>query len=332
MRRARNVMGKKNVLMIGCGNLGRWHIKGLETAAGKVSVDVVETSQRARRELKSFIQDGIIDQDKIETKAWKDLEACSKSSHRSYDLVIVATPAAGRLSIVDKVCSKFVFKNILIEKPIEQSECAIKKLTKVLKGRSAYVNHARRMSPWHKKISNILANEPQITCKVNLPYLGLACNASHWIDLVNWWTGTFPSVIDTSELESRWKQTKREGFWDIEGTLRIRFENDNLLFIQSDTESREPYIIDVISKNKHICRIDEPNGKATFNDGCALGGMVLPQSQLSGVLLDDLITKNRCDLPAFGVSARCNQLLTSELFSHFKRNMGCSSSDDLPIT
>ena len=83
--------------MIGCGNLGRWHIKGLETAASKVSVDVVEISQRARGELKRFIQDGMIDQDKIEIKAWKNLEACPKSYHRSYDLVIVATPAAGRL-------------------------------------------------------------------------------------------------------------------------------------------------------------------------------------------------------------------------------------------
>ena len=120
-------------------------------------------------------------------------------------------------------------------------------------------------------------------------------------------------MIDTSELESRWKQTG-EGFWDIEGTLRIQFENDNHLFIQSNIESTEPYIIDVISQDKHICKNREPNGKATFNDGCALGGVVLPQSQLSGVLLDDLITKNRCDLPAFGVSARCNQLLTSSCF------------------
>ena len=27
-------MDQKNVLVIGCGNLGRWHVKGLETAAG----------------------------------------------------------------------------------------------------------------------------------------------------------------------------------------------------------------------------------------------------------------------------------------------------------
>ena len=39
-------MDQKNVLVIGCGNLGRWHVKGLETAAGNILVDAVDSSQR----------------------------------------------------------------------------------------------------------------------------------------------------------------------------------------------------------------------------------------------------------------------------------------------
>lgn len=325
-------MGRKNVLVIGCGNLGRWHIKGLETAAGDIFVDVVDSSQRARHELKNFLRKGVIDQGRIKLNIWQDLETCSRYSKQSYDLVIVATLAYGRLHVVEKICSAFDFTNLLIEKPIEQSEDAINKIVLQLSGRSAYVNHTRRMSPWYQKISNVLVKEPQITCKVTFPSLGLACNASHWIDLMNWWTKTFPISIDTSELKSQWKQTKRSGFWDIEGVVKILFENDNLLVLDSHEDCAASYSIEVASQGAHFCTIDEPNGTATFNDGCTVDGLVLPQSQLTGILLNDLVTKNACDLPSVGVAAQCNLLFTAEFFSHFKRNMACFQPDQLPIT
>ena len=325
-------MDQKNVLVIGCGNLGRWHIKGLETAAGDIFVDAVDSSPRSRQELKSLFRKGVIDKSRIKLNIWQDLETCSRYSKQSYDLVIVATLAHGRLHVVEKVCSEFAFKNIVIEKPIEQSEDAIKKMSCRLDGSSAYVNHTRRMSPWYQKISNILAREPQITCNVKFPSLGFACNASHWIDLMNWWTKTFPVSIDTSGLKSRWKQTKRTGFWDIEGVVKISFENNNLLVLDSHEDCDASYKIEVTSLGAHVCTIDEPNGKVTFNDGCTVDGFIPPQSQLTGVLLNDLIARSACDLPSVGVAARCNLLFTSEFFSHFKRNMACSEPGQLPIT
>ena len=201
MRQVSIDMDQKNVLVIGCGNLGRWHIKGLETAAGNIFVDAVDTNKRSRQELENFVSQGIIDREKIDTNVWQDLEACSTNSKRSYDLVIIATLATGRLHVVEKACSKFDFKNILIEKPIEQSRDAIAKIERAVCERSAYVNHTRRMSPWYQEINDILKNEMQINCKVTFPSLGLACNSSHWIDLVNWWTNTLPIAVDTSGLE-----------------------------------------------------------------------------------------------------------------------------------
>ena len=97
MRQVSIDVDQKNVLVIGCGNLGRWHIKGLETAAGNIFVDAVDTNKRSRQELENFVSQGIIDREKIDTNVWQDLEACSTNSKRSYDLVIIATLATGRL-------------------------------------------------------------------------------------------------------------------------------------------------------------------------------------------------------------------------------------------
>ena len=137
------------------------------------------------------------------------------------------------------------------------------------------------MSPWYQKISDVLMKEPQITCNVTFPALGLACNASHWIDLMNWWTKTFPISIDTSELKSQWKETKRSGFWDIEGVVKILFENDNLLVLDSHEDCGASYRIEVASQGAHLCTIDEPNGTATFNDGCTVDGLVLPSKSVN---------------------------------------------------
>ena len=332
MSQTGNDMDQKNVLVIGCGNLGRWHIKGLETAASNIYVDAVDTSQRSRQELEHFVSQGIIDQSKISTHVWQDIEACSTKSERSYDLVIVSTLATGRSDVVEKVCSRFDFENILIEKPLEQSSDAIDKIERAVFGRSAYVNYTRRMSPWYQKISNILRDESQIHCKVTYPLLGLACNASHWIDLVNWWANTLPVSVDTSALKNKWKKTKREGFWDIEGILEIKFENNNSLVIESFADSEVPYLIEVAGCKGHRCTIDEQNGRATFTDGQVIEGTILPQSQLTGVLLDNLCREEVRHLSTLETSANCSKLLISELLAHWNLSPYRGPISQLPIT
>ena len=89
------------------------------------------------------------------------------------------------------------------------------------------------------------------------------------------------------------KQTKRTGFWDIEGVVKISFENNNLLVLDSHEDCDASYKIEVILL-VHMCTIDEPKAKVTFNDGCTVDGFIPPQSQLTGVLLNDLIARSAC--------------------------------------
>ena len=67
-------------------------------------------------------------------------------------------------------------------------------------------------------------------------------------------------------------------------------------------------------------------------DGCVVEGTVLPQSQLTGVLLENLKNEEVRHLTALETSAKCNSLVTSELSIHWNRSMSNGPTSQLPIT
>ena len=141
-----------------------------------------------------------------------------------------------------------------------------------------------------------------------------------------------PISVDTSGLKNKWKKTKREGFWDIEGVLEINFENNSSLVIESFVDTQAPYLIEVANGPDHVCTIDEQNGKAIFTDGRVVEGTILPQSQLTGVFLDNLNNREVRHLSTLEKSANCNKLVASELLAHWNRSMSTSPISQLPIT
>ena len=61
--------------------------------------------------------------------------------------------------------------------------------------------------------------------KITGGYLGLACNACHFIDLLNSWTNKHPVSIDANGL-GEWYVSKRDGFYEVEGDLKVFYEED----------------------------------------------------------------------------------------------------------
>ena len=49
-----------------------------------------------------------------------------------------------------------------------------------------------------------------VTCEA--PGLSIASNVGHFIDLVNWWTDSFPVRVDCNALDNNWVKSKRAGF------------------------------------------------------------------------------------------------------------------------
>ena len=45
-----------NVLLVGCGNLGKWHIKGLQTSSSKVAVTVLDPDISVKEKFLIFLK------------------------------------------------------------------------------------------------------------------------------------------------------------------------------------------------------------------------------------------------------------------------------------
>ena len=326
-----NTRTRKKVLVVGCGNLGRWHIKGIEQSVYDVHVDAVDPDLRAIDFLANFIKSENIDGEKLSISSWRSLSDCLANQARKYDLVIVATLAAGRPDVVAEICESISFNYMLLEKPIAQSTEEIEMIEDTAKGCTTFVNHARRMMPWHKDIQTQMASFGRLSCEVNFPSLGIACNTSHYIDLVNWWTGELPKRVKTGGLSDVWQKAKRVGFWEAVGEIFIEFDGgSSLKIISGDIDSVSS--ITVVGKTKRKCSIDEISGEAVFDGGTILKGAVLPQSRLTGALLDTLCQRQECDLPTLSLAAQCNKIFTTSLLGHWNKCKINQQRTSLPIT
>ena len=77
--------------------------------------------------------------------------------------------------------------------------------------------------------------------------------------------------------------------------------------------------------------IDEALGVAEFDNGQTIKGSILPQSQLTGAVLDNLVSLGAIDLPSLSLSAEINILTTDALLENWNANFS-GHKLTLPIT
>jgi len=319
------------VLVIGCGNIGRWHIKGLESARGEIFVDVVDCSRTSTRKLKEMLLAGLLNSRKLRTRFWSDLDGLIKASNDHYDLVILATTAHGRARILENVCLNLSFSHAIVEKPLEQSVAEIERLQSLSADHNMFTNHPRRLMPLHARVKQRLQNHGPLHCYVGLGSGGVCCNASHFIDLVNWWTGEKPVDVSTNKLNKKWVSVRRRGFWDVEGEVEIGFDGGSLLSLRSDGNPTR-LNISVSSLSGEICVISEQDGLVNFGSEQIADAAMVPQSELTGQILNCLLDTGSCGLPTLQNAAECSKLFTETLAAHWSEFVGCDDALTLPIT
>ena len=294
-------------------------LKGLELARMGLQIDVVDKDPVALASGNEFISNMILPELAATVTVWNSLQECLHQEHPFFDLVIVSTSAPGRMSVVKELVANDSVKHFLIEKPIETNVSNIKSMMKLLAGKSAFVNHPRRLMAWQKQIKKIIEKFDGIKCIIEHKDLALACNGSHFIDLVHWWTGQLPVSVNINENNSNWQPSKRDGFWDFYGEVSIEFDNGaSLIFFPPNNNKSN--IIRVDSRNRESVVIDEVSGSARFSSGNVIFGKNVPQSELSGLVLMNLIKTGECGLPEFEIAASCNLLFTDALHSSWKKH------------
>ena len=138
------------------------------------------------------------------------------------DLAIIATTANKRFELIQKLKKKI--KNWILEKLLEQNVSSLNKIDKKLKFSNCWVNIPRRTMPEYKFIKKNYNFKIPSTLKLGMNGDRIVTNAIHFIDLLCWFSNSKIETIDISKLKASWTKSKRLGFYETGGTLKIKLK------------------------------------------------------------------------------------------------------------
>ena len=318
------------VLIVGAGQLGSRYLQGLSACNVNLLIYVVDPNPNAL----------LVAQDRWNSVLHQVSTFKSVSFHISIsecpnqvDLAIVSTTASKRYEVSCLLQQNIQIRYWILEKVLVQSSEELQKLSFVFGSDSrVWVNTPRRMLDWHKLIRANLIHERPLHLLVTGKAWGLACNSIHFLDMFAWFTGEFLISISTHELEKRWIQSKRQGFWEVIGTLEARFSGGStaIISVEDGNLSDLCYQFELYDSG-FIWRIDEANGIAVRSDGFIIPGRLPLQSEVTPLLVDKILRFGECDLPTLQVSSELHLVYLDAMLAHWQSTVDRAATR-LPIT
>ena len=316
-----------SILLVGAGNIGSRYLSGLATIKSKIKILVIEPSLDAQKlSIKRWIEAGG-DQTGNSIEYYKDFNF----DNFIVDIAIVSTSSKDRAKIINKVFIKTKPQYWIIEKVLAQSENELDLIVNITdKSKGAWVNTSRRLMEWHQKLKTFFHNQKPLNVYKKGNLWGMACNSIHFIDLVSWWTGESLLSVSTNELDRKWFESKRPGYYEITGKLVAKFSKGSQLTLDSSSANFEN-IIKVSLLNGDEWSIDEENGSAYKNNKIFVDGRVEFQSELTPKLVNDILTYGACSLPSVKESYQQHLIFLNALTKHWLKYSG-SNLRTIPIT
>lgn len=291
----------KKIGIIGAGQLGSRHLQGIARSSIAISIEVVEPFESARKIAEERYYQ-IEDRPNVEKIDFYD--SIDKLSQK-IDLVIIATGADVRFTVLQELVSKkdvlsLVLEKILFQRLEEYGE--IEKLLDVTNTK-CWVNHPRRMFPAYKKLKAELIEARQVSYNYQGGDWGLACNALHLIDHLAYLTTSSKLTIHNQLLDNKIYDSKRSGFIEFNGLITGSIDN-HLFSLYSNAEGASG-ILSIVS-DVLTATIDEAKGEMlirrkedNWEPELVKEKIIYFQSELSNIFIEDILRKNTCDLPRY---------------------------------
>lgn len=248
---------------------------------------------------------------------------------QTLQLVIVATTADVRAELVERISTISKVRYWILEKILGQNKEDLHRIERVTaNGSQAWVNTPRLQWELYKKLRSKYQQDQSINVNIE-NFSGLACNAIHFIDFVCRWSGAKLLEVDTQGLNSKWHQSKRAGFYEIDGYLGMRFNDGSSLKLASQ-QGNIPDTV-TLDINGQKWTVDEAKGMASTSDGQIVVGKTELQSQLTSPTVRAILYELPCGLPTLAQSIEQHEVFLDALMSHWNTHMP-EKLDRLPIT
>ena len=304
----------KKISIIGAGQLGSRYLQGLTKCQTPLSIFVQDISSESLFQAEQRWKEAGGPSSFHKISFQTEITQCPKL----LDLAIISTSAHSRPEVVRKLSQHAEVRYWILEKVLAQFSGGLEEIQLNVANSFAWVNTPRRIIPWHQKIKTLIQLNSPLHLTVDGGPWGLACNAVHFLDLLAWWSGESLVEVCTDQLDDSWIEAKRAGYHEIYGTLTATFSGGSTAKLNSSAGESHNYDI-VLTDSKGKCKIDESNGKATFSDGKVIDGMMPYQSELTSLLVEEILATGGCQLPTVDESVAIHQLFIDAMLKHWQR-------------
>tara|TARA_B110000483_G_scaffold239653_1_gene318588 strand:+ start:48 stop:986 length:939 start_codon:yes stop_codon:yes gene_type:complete len=311
-----------NIYIIGGGDIGQRHIQSTLNFNSEHTINIVEINKENLDKCKKIA---------FGRKNYNFYS--SLPENKQIDLLFIATTSSNRFDIFTNIVKKNVVTNIILEKVVFQIPSqyrACKKTLKLMKI-NCWINNWPRTAEYFKEIKKKLLPEEPISMKVYGRSWGIACNASHYIDL-------FVFFADIEQVNSMHFEiikkfdSKRLGYKEFMGVMRVdQLDSSSLEMI--DSEKHGGSIIVEVLQGRNTFKISEKNYKVFLESnvqGFEESFFKEPlQSETSHININKILKEGDCDLPKFILSYDWH----SKMVSSFNSSLGIDPvNGKCPIT
>jgi hypothetical protein len=308
-----------NIGLIGAGALGSRHLQSLALSNRPLNIIVMDPSELSLKKAEElFYQIG--DASKHKTIFTTDMLQFPEK----LDAVIVATSSNVRKVVIEQLVAQSNVKALILEKVLFQKIEDYKIISELLTNHNikAWVNCPRRQFNFYNKLRGRLINASSIEISISGSAWGLGCNAIHFLDLIAYLSGSDDMEIDITGLEKQYINSKRPGFLEIAGTITGKmgrcksysitsyFQNDSPISIQITSDILKC----VISEEKKKALVAEASNNWDWTEETF---QVPFQSQLTNLVLQDILDTGNCNLTDYDTSMYLHIKLQEPLIQYF---------------
>lgn len=310
----------KNIVLVGVGSIGKRHLQALLMLEEKINIYLYDKNIEEIE--KNIIEIKESNQEKHEIFIIKNIEELPEK----IELLIIATSSNVRRMLFEKIINIKKIENVIFEKVLFQKIEDYYEVEKILNDKkiNAWVNCARREWKSYQKIKSILEKATKMEITISGSKWGLGCNGIHMLDLIEYISGNGNIIVDISELEENYIESKRDNFLEIEGTIKGRMGKCDNYSITSYSNNKVPVSI-VINSDIFKCIINEEDKTILYaNEESEWEWKeekfeTVYQSQLTNIVVENILKNKRCNLIEYKKSMELHLKYIEPLIEYFEK-------------
>ena len=316
-----------DIALVGAGQLGSRHLQALAQFDRPATIWVVDPSAQSLAIARERYEQ--VAKEPVSARFVQGVDELP----REIEAAVVATGANVRRAAIESLLARASVKVMLLEKVLFQRLADYEAIGMLLDGRGvrAWVNCAQRLWPFFVQFRERTLGRSNVHIGVSGADWGLGCNAIHNLDLLGFMTGDPACRMETA-LDAGTLPSKRAGFIEFTGTLSAWNGGGSRVVQTSYRSGNAPFEFEVQTEDaRAVWRVADGSGwmSEAGNDWkwCPMEWRVPYQSQLTHLVVAQMIDDRTSALPAYAESAALHVSMLEAFFGHL-----APGAESCPIT